>query len=195
LYLLKHSPRLVFELARRFDARMGAKHHGYAQAPNELPNPADPDSVLYADWAVATIARVRPRKHAAGVAVEVQTHEDLQKLYSWLGYAAGVRRLFECLGWTRVFAPDPTVRRASQRMFTNEPRASPWFVEPEMLPPIVEPGRLAEARRLLLRVVEGRGLALDDAQREQIESCERPEQLERWLDRALTVTDAAALFE
>ena len=44
---------------------------------------------------------------------------------------------------TLVFAPDATVRRDCQKMFTNEPRASPWFVEPEMLPPSVEPERAA----------------------------------------------------
>lgn len=85
---------------------MGAKHRGYALAGNELPNPADPNSIIHADHVVGTIARARPRKHHAGLAIEVQTHIDLRKLYSWLSYAAGVRRLFECMGWTIVFAPD-----------------------------------------------------------------------------------------
>jgi hypothetical protein len=104
---------------------------------------------------VATIARIRPRKlHAASLAVEVQTHEDLTKLYSWLSYAAGVRRLFECVGWTIVFAPDGYVRRQCQKMFTNESRASPWFVEPELLPPIVDADRAAaDVERAVLTTV------------------------------------------
>jgi hypothetical protein len=292
LYLLKHNARLVFELARRFDARIVDNHRGYAVAANELPHPADPDSVTYADWVVATIATPRPRKHEAGVAVEVQTHEDPLKFYSWLGYAAGVRRVFECPGWTIVFAPDPYVRRQCQKMFVNESRASPWFVEPNMLPPILEAeraaadidravltsvfhirspvglacalatlqalrvaskhapvyrhlmrasmtakqirqtpkellqwdeedplgpmemtgayyvwgrrkgreegreeGRLAERRRVVLSVLAGRDLTINDEQRERIESCQDLDQLQRWLDRALIVAEPAALFE
>jgi hypothetical protein len=37
-----------------------------------------------------------------------------------------------------VFAPDPGIRRRAQNMFVDEPRASPWFVEPKMLPPITQ---------------------------------------------------------
>ena len=289
LFLLKHNPRLVFELARRFDASIGTNHRGYAVESNELPNPASPDNVMYADWAVAAMANPRSGKHVAAVAVEVQTHRDPLKFYSWLGYAAGVRRVFECRGWTIVFAPDRNVRRQSQKMFADEPRASPWFVEPEMLPPVIdagraaadvdravlttvfhirspvglacaiatlralqrvahehgavyrelvrasmtakqiqqtpkellewddadplgpmeltgayyvrgheegrEEGRLVEARRLVLRVLGKRGLTIDDAQRERIDTCEDLVQLEQWIDRALIVAHVAALFD
>jgi hypothetical protein len=37
-----------------------------------------------------------------------------------------------------VFAPDEEVRTNAQNMFETEPRASPWFVVPEMLPPILD---------------------------------------------------------
>jgi hypothetical protein len=134
LFLLKANPRLVFELAGRFDARVGGPHAEYEVASNELPDTAMTETVLHADWVVA--GKNATRMRTAGLAVEVETSENELKYYSWLSYAAGVRRLFRCRGWSLVFAPDEHVRLRAQQMFETEPRASPWFVQPKMLPPI-----------------------------------------------------------
>jgi hypothetical protein len=145
LYLVKQNPNLLFALARTFDAPIPANYTSFDVAANELPEPSRIGNVIYADWVVAAVLdeprrRSAPRKpkfkHVAGLAVEIQTNDDEIKCYTWLSYAAGVRRLFKCRGWTIVFAPDPDVRRRAQKMFVDEPRASPWFIEPKMLPPI-----------------------------------------------------------
>jgi hypothetical protein len=139
LLLLKFNPRLVFELARHFDARFGAPLLRYEAASNELPDPSASENVLHADWVVAEVAtRGSARIRVSGIALEVETSLNLLKCFSWLSYAAGVRRLFYCRGWTLVFAPDEEVRTNAQNMFETEPRASPWFVVPEMLPPIID---------------------------------------------------------
>jgi hypothetical protein len=139
LLLLKSNARLVFELARHFDDRFGAPAVQYEAVSNELPDPAAPANVLHADWVVAeVVVQGEDRIRVAGIALEVETSLNLLKCFSWLSYAAGVRRLFYCRGWTLVFAPDEEVRACAQRMFVTEPRASPWFVVPEMLPPIID---------------------------------------------------------
>jgi len=302
VHLLNHNPQLVFDLARRFDAAFGSGHVGFEAfeafeaASNELPDPAKQGRILHADGVHAALVAV---PHAApvrvgGVAVEVQTCRDGLKLYSWLSYAAGVRRLFECRGWTMVFAPDADIRRYYEELFADELRARPWFVDPTLLPPIVETrqaaqdlaralltvvfrarliqavpcaratlealhqstldpedrrvytqlvraslkdeqldrlpkellqwdddwemgpmeltsayytrglaagredgleeGRLVEARRLLVQVLEHRGIRLDDSHRARVDGCTDREQLESWLHRALETADADAIF-
>jgi hypothetical protein len=139
LSLIKANPRLVFELARRFDGQLDIPSGEYEAASNELPDPAVSTTVLHADWVIAEVALQGPKRvPMAGVAVEVEVRFNPLKVYSWLSYAAGVRRLFQCRGWTLVFAPDERVRTDAQNMFETEPRASPWFVVPEMLPPIMD---------------------------------------------------------
>jgi hypothetical protein len=139
LFLLKSNARLVFELARHFDDRFGASFVQYEAVSNELPDPAAPANVLHADWVVAeVVTQGEARIRVAGVALEVETSLNFLKCFSWLSYAAGVRRLFSCRGWTLVFAPDEAVRTSAQNMFLTEPRASPWFIVPEMLPPITD---------------------------------------------------------
>jgi len=50
------------------------------------------------------------------------------------------------------------------------------------------------AASMLLRIIDHKGLALSEEQRQQIETCEDRAQLERWADRALDVKTAAELF-
>jgi hypothetical protein len=139
LLLLKSNPRLVFDLARCFDERFGEPLLQYEAASNEFPDPAAPGNVLHADWVIAeVVAQGEDRIRVSGIALEVETSLNLLKCFSWLSYAAGVRRLFYCRGWTLVCAPDEEVRTNAQNMFVMEPRASPWFVVPEMLPPILD---------------------------------------------------------
>jgi hypothetical protein len=129
----------VFELARHFDDRLGGSFVQYEAVSNELPDPAAPANVLHADWVVAeVITQGEERVPVAGVALEVETSFNWLKCFSWLSYAAGVRRLLCCRGWTLVCAPDEAVRTNAQNMFVTEPRASPWFIIPEMLPPITD---------------------------------------------------------
>ncbi|PRP97888.1 hypothetical protein ENSA5_31210 [Enhygromyxa salina] len=289
LFLLKQNPYLVFDLAHDFDTQIPPQHNKFEIASNEIPSPAKDGNILHADWLVAAVCEKQPAlRRVAGLAVEVQTTDDVLKLYSWLSYAAGVRNVFRCRGWTIVFAPDADVRRRAQNMFAAEPRASPWFVEPHMLPPIHdveqaakdidravltavfharselgvaciratleamrkvahkhrrvygdlmrammteeqleqiperlfeiddeaplgpmeltgayyvrghregrEEGRCAEARKLILRVLERRSVALDEDQRHRIETASDLSTLETWLDRALTASSTAELF-
>jgi hypothetical protein len=146
LYLIKRCPDLAFTLARGFDEPIPHDYDKFEEAPNDLPEPSLQDNVMYADWVVAAVInaprgrsarRLKPNR-VAGLAIEVQTSDNASKYYSWLSYAAGVRRLFNCRGWTMVFAPDPVIRGNAQNMFVKEPRASPWFVDPDMLPPITQ---------------------------------------------------------
>ncbi|MCA9696275.1 MAG: hypothetical protein KC431_02035 [Myxococcales bacterium] len=156
VFLLNRHPRLAFCLAARFDpafANLG-KSASIVTASNELPDPAHAGNILHADGVVAAVVdrrrrrktrlhrrrktlRRRRKSYRASLAIEAQTCTDMFKLFSWLSHAAGVRRRFSCRGWTMVFCPDPDVRRFYQRIFAKEPRAAPWFVEPEMLPVIL----------------------------------------------------------
>jgi hypothetical protein len=54
----------------------------------------------------------------------------------------------------------------------------------------IEEGRLAEGRRSVLRLLEGRGLPLSERQRQQIETCAEKSVLERWFQQAITATSA-----
>ncbi len=54
---------------------------------------------------------------------------------------------------------------------------------------------MAEARRqTLLRLLDKRGVPLSAAARQRIADCTDADVLDRWLDLALTITDAADLF-
>ncbi|HET6635329.1 MAG TPA: hypothetical protein VFH77_09935, partial [Streptomyces sp.] len=54
---------------------------------------------------------------------------------------------------------------------------------------------MAEARRqTLLRLLDKRGVPVSEAARTRIADCTDADVLDRWLDRAFTVTDAADLF-
>lgn len=55
-------------------------------------------------------------------------------------------------------------------------------------------GEVRGEAKALLRVLERRGVVLSEGQRATIEGCRDLEQLERWLDRALTVTSGEELF-
>jgi hypothetical protein len=144
--LLEDHPHLVFELCAHFDAALLPELVCFEKGPCELPDPSSEDNVLYADHVVvAAVPRDpggpkwrRTPKYLSAVAVEVHLHPQPAKYYAWLCYAAGVRKRYQCRGWTLVLIPDEDVRNWAKKMFENEPRASPWFVEPSMLPPIVD---------------------------------------------------------
>ena len=54
---------------------------------------------------------------------------------------------------------------------------------------------LQEAARMLVRALLKKGFALSPVQLARIESCVDPKQLESWLDRAMTASSAADLFD
>lgn len=55
-------------------------------------------------------------------------------------------------------------------------------------------GKLEGEARALLRVIEKRGIAVDEATRERVLSCTDSATLDAWLDRAATATTAAEVF-
>jgi hypothetical protein len=58
-----------------------------------------------------------------------------------------------------------------------------------------EVGRAQGQVQSILQVLDRRGITVDDGPRERIESCTDTDTLSTWLDRALTATKAADLFE
>ncbi len=55
-------------------------------------------------------------------------------------------------------------------------------------------GRAEGEAGAVLRVLNRRGLSVDDDSRRRIESCTDLDQLDEWIDRAVTVTDVSQLF-
>ncbi|GAB3992501.1 hypothetical protein GCM10029992_01640 [Glycomyces albus] len=55
-------------------------------------------------------------------------------------------------------------------------------------------GATGEARRMFYLAVEGLGLTLSRADRERVEACQDPTQIERWLRKALKASNSAELF-
>ncbi len=56
-------------------------------------------------------------------------------------------------------------------------------------------GAVGATRGALLTVLDARGLVIDDAARQRIATCEDPHRLHRWMRRAVSVGDVAALFD
>ncbi|PXX69047.1 hypothetical protein DFR70_102733 [Nocardia tenerifensis] len=56
-------------------------------------------------------------------------------------------------------------------------------------------GRSEGVAGSILRILERRGVVVDDGVRERLTSCTDLALLERWLDRSLTVTSTAELFD
>ena len=148
VFLLNRHPELAFRLAAHFDPAFAALGEPLTivAASNELPDPSRAGNILHADGVAAAVLDPdgKPgrwsrdgKRYRASLAIEAQTRVDLFKLFTWLSHAAGARRRFCCRGWTLVFCPDPDVRGTYQKIFADEPRAAPWFVEPEMLPVIL----------------------------------------------------------
>ncbi|MFM9448379.1 hypothetical protein [Streptomyces acidiscabies] len=68
-----------------------------------------------------------------------------------------------------------------------------FFVSP-LSEGIREEGRAQGQARSILRLLDGRGVPLSEADRERIESCADLTVLDRWLDRAITATTADEVF-
>lgn len=56
-------------------------------------------------------------------------------------------------------------------------------------------GETSMGRRMLFRLLQARGLELDEAQRARIDACDDPTQLERWAEAAQTATSSGEVFE
>ncbi|EDM74571.1 hypothetical protein PPSIR1_28646 [Plesiocystis pacifica SIR-1] len=185
LSLLATHDTLLVELARHFEPRAARSLASgeLARGSSELPNPAFPESVLHADLLVAL-------PETLALAVEVQTSEDPLKRYSWLSYAAGARRRFECPGWTLVCIPDPDLRHKYRQMFEDEPRASPWFIEPCMLEPITTVERAVQdvSRATLTTLFHVRGSSGPACARGTLEALRRVDHPDRAVYRELVLT-------
>ena len=59
----------------------------------------------------------------------------------------------------------------------------------------VEQGRVEEAARALLTVLQARSIALPEAAREKILAQKDPERLERWLERAAVAPSIAEVLD
>ena len=57
-----------------------------------------------------------------------------------------------------------------------------------------EEGRVATLAVAILKVLDGRGIAVDGGSRARIEACSDADVLDTWLDRAVIVTKASDLF-
>ena len=55
-------------------------------------------------------------------------------------------------------------------------------------------GRLEGEARALLRVIDRRGLAIDEATRARVLTCTEAAALDRWLDRAVTASQTSEVF-
>jgi hypothetical protein len=55
-------------------------------------------------------------------------------------------------------------------------------------------GRAVATSRAIFMILEWRGIEVDEASRERIESCAYPLVLEDWLDRSFTVATLSDLF-
>jgi predicted transposase YdaD len=49
--------------------------------------------------------------------------------------------------------------------------------------------------KTIISVLEARGLTVTESQRQRVLDCTDVAQLNRWVDRSVTITDVAALFE
>lgn len=56
-------------------------------------------------------------------------------------------------------------------------------------------GRAEGEAKFILRALKRRGIEVDDASRERIESCTDQETLAQWFDRALDAASVTDLFE
>lgn len=133
--LLANCPQLVFELARRCGAVVEGGHDEVRTSPRTFQCPGVPGKTFVADWVI--VGWVGPRA-IEGVAVEVQLAHDPLKWLAWVIYRAGVRSRHRCPAWTLVVTPEPRIRARLRAMYMQEPELCPLFVEPELIPPIVE---------------------------------------------------------
>lgn len=59
----------------------------------------------------------------------------------------------------------------------------------------VAEGEAKEAARSLLVVLQARGITVPDSVRERILAQKQPEQLRRWLDKAVVASSLSAIFD
>jgi hypothetical protein len=59
----------------------------------------------------------------------------------------------------------------------------------------VPKGEAIGIAKTIISVLEARGLTVTESQRQRVLDCTDVAQLNRWVDRSVTITDVAALFE
>jgi hypothetical protein len=58
-----------------------------------------------------------------------------------------------------------------------------------------EKGEAIGIAKTIISVLEARGLTVTESQRQRVLDCTDVTQLNRWVDRSVTITDVAALFD
>lgn len=72
--------------------------------------------------------------------------------------------------------------------------AKSFLYQGEYAQSLLAEGRAEGEARILLKLLDGRGIALSGAQRERIESCSDAAMIEGWFDRAVVATTADEVF-
>ena len=88
---------------------------------------------------------------------------------------------------------DAALGEAARKVFEMHPQGAQFFSE--SLQQSFNRGRAAEKAADVLDVLDARGLAISDEQRERIVECSDLETLTRWHRRAVAVASASELFE
>jgi len=69
-----------------------------------------------------------------------------------------------------------------------------YFFHSQTAEKVRDEGGVRREAELILRALTTRGIEVTDADRDRITGCTDPGTLDRWFDRAITVTTAEALF-
>jgi hypothetical protein len=88
---------------------------------------------------------------------------------------------------------DAALGEAARKVFEMHPQGAQFFSE--SLQQSFNRGRATSTSAAVLAVLEARGLAISDAQRERIAATTDLETLDRWVRRAATVSSTDELFE
>ena len=94
-----------------------------------------------------------------------------------------------------AFRKKPTLRAILRRVISEEKRRMYISVYDEMRAEGKAEGKLLGKLEFLIQLLGKRGFVLDDELRARIDRCTDEAQLQRWFDRALTATTAAAIFD
>ncbi len=145
-------------------------------------------------WVVRLIGPRRVEEHQPGRAPRTYTDQDTLHAPGVLRNPVPVRAFFE-----RDAAHEATLRNLLQRQGFESLEA----IRTEARTEGREQGRIegrtegrTEGRaESILDVMEKRGLVVSDAQRRRVLACQDPQTLDLWLDRALRIATAEALFE
>lgn len=129
-------------------------------------------------WVVRLVGPRRVEEHQPGQPQRTYTDQDTLHAPGVLRNSVPVRTFFE-----RDAAHQATLRNLLQRQGY------------ESLEAVRAEARSEGQAKSILVVLEKRGLTVSAGQRRRVLACQDPQQLDRWLDRALQISTSEALFE